>query len=321
MKYYKNKKILVTGGSGFVGRNFVESLLQAGSKVTVPIHKRKLPIKHKNLIKVSADLNSLKDCIKLCKKNDFIIHAAGTVAAAKMTVKNPMNAIAVNLTITLKILQAAMSENIKKVLIFSSGTTGYPNYKFPVKETHMFKKDPAKIYYGYGWSRRYAELLGKFVSMKSKTKVAICRPTAVYGQHDNFEVETSHVVPSLIRKAVLKENPYVVWGSGKEIRDFIHIQDLVKGCLLLLHKKADSDPVNIGSGKKTSIKELAKIILKNANHLNCKIKFDNKMPTTIPVRMVNVEKAKKILKFKAKKSLNEGIKEVIEWYKNNEKFL
>ncbi len=321
MKYYKKKKVLVTGGTGFIGRNFVESLLRVGAIVTVPIHKRKLKIKNKNLIKIPADLNNFEDCIKVCRNNQYIIHAAGMVAAAKMTVDNPMNAITTNITLTLKILQTAMSEKVEKVLLFSSGTTGYPNYKFAVKESDMFKDDPAEIYYGYGWSRRYTELLGKFVSKKSNTKVAICRPTAVYGNYDNFEIGLSHVVPSLIRKAVEKKNPYVVWGSGKEIRDFTHVSDLVKGCLLLLKKKADSDPVNIGSGKKTSIKDLAKIILKHSNHRDCKIIFDNKKPTTIPIRVVSVNKAKKFLGFKAKKSLETGIKEVIEWYKKNEKFL
>ena len=319
MGYYKNKHVLITGGSGFIGRNFVETLLKHGAKIRVPIHKKKLPIKHKNLEKIYADLNNLDDCKKVCKNIDYIFHAAGMVSASKMTVKNPISAISLNLNLTLKIFESAMIQNVKKVLVFSSATTGYPSYKFPVKETDMFKKHPPKIYFGYGWSRRYTELLGLFVSQQSKTKVAICRPTGVYGNYDDFNDKTSHVIPSLIKKAVLKKNPYIVWGSGKEIRDFIHVQDLVRGCLLLLQKKSDCDPINIGSGKKTSIKQLVKYILKHSGHKKCQMYYDKNMPTTIPVRIVNTNKAKNILKFKANISLEEGIKNVIKWYKKSEK--
>ena len=311
MNYFDGKTVLVTGGTGFVGTNFVKELSNFNVKIIVPIHKRELSFKSKKIRTINADLTNIDDCLKVCQNVDYIIHAAGMVSAARMTVNNPMT----NLIVTLRILEAAMKQNVKKILLFSSGTTGYPQYNHAVTEEEMFNDDPAEVYYGYGWSRRYTELLGNFASKKSDLKVAICRPTGVYGSYDDFDPSTSHVIPALIKRAIDKENPYVVWGDGEEIRDFLHIKDLIRGCFLLLEKNANSDPVNIGSGKEYKIKDIVKIILNLTDNKDTKIEFDNTKPTTIPVRKVNVNKAKKLLGFEMQISLEDGLKETIDWYK------
>ena len=315
MNYFDGKTVLVTGGTGFVGTNFVKELSNFNVKIIVPIHKRELSFKSKKIHTINADLTNIDDCLKVCQNVDYIFHAAGMVSAARMTVNNPMTAISTNLIVTLRILEAAMKQNVKKILLFSSGTTGYPQYNHAVTEEEMFNDDPAEVYYGYGWSRRYTELLGNFASKKSDLKVAICRPTGVYGSYDDFDPSTSHVIPALIKRAIDKENPYVVWGDGEEIRDFLHIKDLIRGCFLLLEKNANSDPVNIGSGKEYKIKDIVKIILNLTDNKDTKIEFDNTKPTTIPVRKVNVNKAKKLLGFEMQISLEDGLKETIDWYK------
>ena len=315
MNYFDGKTVLVTGGTGFVGTNFVKELSNFNVKIIVPIHKRELSFKSKKIQTINADLTNIDDCLKVCQNVDYIFHAAGMVSAARMTVNNPMTAISTNLIVTLRILEAAMKQNVKKILLFSSGTTGYPKYNHAVTEEEMFNDDPAEIYYGYGWSRRYTELLGNFASKKSNLKVAICRPTGVYGSYDDFDPSTSHVIPALIKRAIDKENPYVVWGDGEEIRDFLHVRDLIRGCFLLLEKNANSDPVNIGSGKEYKIKDIVKTILNLTNNKDVNIEFDNTKPTTIPVRKVNVDKAKKLLGFEMKISLEDGLKETIDWYK------
>ena len=315
MNYFDGKTVLVTGGTGFVGTNFVKELSNFNLKIIVPIHKRELSFKSKKIHTINADLTNIDDCLKVCQNVDYIFHAAGMVSAARMTVNNPMTAISTNLIVTLRILEAAMKQNVKKILLFSSGTTGYPKYNHAVSEEEMFNDDPAEIYYGYGWSRRYTELLGNFASKKSNLKVAICRPTGVYGSYDDFDPSTSHVIPALIKRAIDKENPYVVWGDGEEIRDFLLVRDLVRGCFLLLEKNANSDPVNIGSGKEYKIKDIVKTILNLTNNKDVNIEFDNTKPTTIPVRKVNVDKAKKLLGFEMKISLEDGLKETIDWYK------
>ena len=131
--------------------------------------------------------------------------------------------------------------------------------------------------------RRYLELMGEFAASKSDLEIALCRPTAVYGRYDDFDPITSHVIPVLIRRAVTREDPFVVWGTGGETRDFLHVSDLVRGCLLLLEKHAVCDAINIGYGETISIKQIVEIILKVAGYDNADVQFDDSKPTTIPV--------------------------------------
>lgn len=314
MSFYDNKRILVTGGTGFVGTNFLKKLCQYDSEIIVPIHKRGLSFKSKKIKTIKADLSKIEDCLEVCHNVDHIFHLCGMVSAARMTVINPMTAVSVNVIVTLKILEAAMKKKVKSILLFSSGTTGYPAYSHAVKEEEMFDEDPADIYYGYGWGRRFTEIMGKFAAQRSNLKVALCRPTATYGPHDDFDPKTSHVIPALIRRAISRQNPFVVWGTGEEIRDILYVQDLVEACLILLEKKANCEPINIGSGEEVKIKELVSKILEITENTKIKVIYDANKPTTIPIRKVDISKAKK-MGFKKKVSLSDGLKETIDWYK------
>ncbi len=312
--FYEGKKVLVTGGTGFIGCHFVQELLKQGAHVRVPVHHRDLVFADDRIEKVPADLTRSEDCATVCNGIDYLIHAAGAVAAASMTVANPMSAIVTNLVLTARVLEAAMVQGVQRILIFSSGTTAYPLSDHPIREEEMWDAPPAPVYFGYGWMRRYLELLATFAASKSNAGVAICRPTAVYGRHDDFNPATSHVIPALIRRAVEKENPFVVWGTGEELRDFLHVTDLVRGCLLLLEKHSLGDPVNIGYGEATTIKQIVEIILEAAGHRGAEVLFDVTKPTTIPVRMVDTTKAKEILGFERAVSLSEGLTDTVHWY-------
>lgn len=313
MMFYDGKVVLVTGGTGFVGLHIVQELLKTGARIRIPIHQRPLMIKDDRIETIHADLTRQEDCLNAVKGVDFVFHAAGAVAAAAVTTSNPMAAITTNLILTSQILQAAWTANVERVLIFSS-STGYPIADYPIKEEEMWSGPPHPTYFGYGWMRRYLEKLGEFVASKSNVKVSIVRPTAVFGRWDNFAPKTSHVIPALIRRAVEKENPYIVWGSGEEVRDFLHITDLARACLIMLEKCANCDPVNIGYGKVVTIKDIVYTILKAAGHDNVDIIFDSSKPTTIPYRAVDTTKAKKLLGFEPAVSLEEGLKDTIKWY-------
>lgn len=314
--FYQHKTVLVTGGTGFVGSHFVEALLKKNANVRVPLHHRPVRIIDPAVEYVTADLTRAEECLRICNGVDYLFHAAGAVSAAGTTVTNPMSAITTNLILTARILEAAWSQGIQRTLVFSSGTTAYPSADYPIKEEEMFQGPPPDVYFGYGWMRRYIEILARFVADKSGMKIAICRPTAVYGRHDDFDPQKGHVIPALIRRAMEGENPFVVWGTGDEVRDFLHIQDLVNGCLLLLEKHAEADPVNIGYGQTTRIKDIVEIILKAVGCPDTTVEFDNSKPTTIPVRMVDTSKAKRLLAFQPQISLEEGLRDTIQWFKN-----
>jgi len=312
--FYKDKKVLVTGGTGFVGTHFVEALLKEGALVRIPVHRRPPVIKDERIETISADLTGQEDCLKAVKGIDCVFHAAGAVSAAGVTSSNPMEPITVNLILTAQMLQAAWTEGVDRFLIFGS-STGYPASEHPIKEEEMWTGPTHPSYFGYGWMRRYLERMAEFVASRTDVKIALVRPTAVYGRHDDFHPVTSHVIPALIRKAVDKLDPYEVWGTGDEVRDFLHITDLVRGCLLMMEHHAVCDPVNIGYGKVVTVKEIVRMILKAADYEDARVVFNSSRPTTIPFRMVDTDKAKKLFGFEPSVTLEEGLRDTVEWYK------
>jgi GDP-L-fucose synthase len=226
-----------------------------------------------------------------------------------------MDGIRRNLILTANMLQAAWAEGVKKIVIFGS-STGYPAYHHPVKEEEMWLDEPPPAYLGYGWMRRYLEKLGEYVSRQSECTVVIIRPSAVYGPGDNFMENTSHAIPALIKRAIQRENPYVVWGSGDEVRDFIYVSDFARACLLALEKGTHFDPINIGAGKATTIRDIVGFILEAVGHNNVPVLFDRTKPSTIPFRMIDIEKARLLLEFEPRISLKQGIRDTVQWYRN-----
>jgi GDP-L-fucose synthase len=311
--FFSGKRVLVTGGSGFVGTHFVQALLEADARIRVPLHQRPMIVSDPRIETVNADLTRIEDCRRGCEGIDYVVHAAGAVAAAGVTSANPMSAITSNLILTTQMLQAAWDTNVERFLVFGS-STGYPVTTHPVREDEMWSGPTHASYFGYGWMRRYLERISEFAASKTKMGVALVRPTAVYGRYDNFDPVTSHVIPALIRRAVANENPFEVWGTGNEIRDFLHVTDMVRGALLLLEKHAVCDPVNIGYGKTVTIADVVKAILKAAGREGVTVKFDSTKPTAIPVRMVDTEKARKLLGFEPRISLEDGLADTVKWY-------
>lgn len=314
LTFLQNKKILVTGGCGFIGRNFVETLLNSGANIRITCYNRPSPFLPDVVETVQADLALPNDCFKACEGIDYVIHAAGSVGNAGNIRSNLISPIVDNLVITARLLEAA-ALHCEKILIFSSSTAGYPPYSHPVREEDMWTGSPAPVYFGYGWMRRYFELLGEYVGSVSGLQVMVCRPTAIYGRYDN----SGHVIPSLVRRALSGENPFVVWGSGDEQRDFLHISDMIRGCLLLLCHGSASDPVNIGSGKVAAVAEVARIIMRAAGRSEADIVFDDSKPTTIPVRAVDCSKAEHMLGFSPHVSLETGLTDVVNWFKTIQK--
>lgn len=314
--FYKGKKVLVTGGTGFIGAHIVQELLKQEAKIRIPLHKRPLPFKNKNIEILPADLSNPQDCLKVSEGIEYVFHAAGAVGFAGASKLDAMQKIILNLILTSRMLSAAWQAGVERFLLLSSSTV-YPAYEYPVKENEAWSGPVHPFYMGYGWMKRYLERLAEYAASNSKLKIALLRPTAVYGPGDNFDPKTCHVIPALIHRAMVNEDPFVVWGSGNEVRDFIHVADVARASLLALERYATCDPVNIGCGKCITIREVVGIILKLCGHGKAKVNFDRTMPTAIPIRMVDTLKAKEVFGFKAEISTEEGLKNTIEWYKSH----
>ena len=309
---FKNKKVVVTGGSGFIGTHFINELLDRGAKVKTSIHKRPLKVSDERIEVVeNIDLEKLDDAIKLIVGADYVIHTSGYIGHPSGIATDFQ--IALNqLTVITNELEASYKCGVKGFLDLNS-STGYPDRRYPITEDEYWDDEPYISYYGYGWMRRYREKLMEHTSHLTDMKIGIARGTAIFGPHDNFDLKTCHVVPALLKRVMSDEDPFVVWGSPDVVRDFLYVKDVIKGCLLVLEHGESMRPYNVGYGSTVTIGEIVDVILK-ATGKTPKVEWDNSKPTTIPFRMVSTERITNELGFKPDYTFEEGMRETVDWY-------
>lgn len=311
MNYFKNKKILITGTTGLLGTNLYNRLTNLNLDIRRVYNTRR----PRPLIGdfICGDLRDANICNAATKDVDIVIHTAASTSGAAVMDKTPLVHVTPNLIMTANLLEAAFNNKVKKFIFFAS-TTGYPQIDRPVIEEDMFCGDPFDKYFSVGWTKRSLEKLCQIYDRLGMSCIVL-RPSNIYGPHDKFDPERSHVLPSLIRKAVQKQNPFEIWGNGEDERDLIYVDEMVDAVLLAAEKLDRYDPINIGCGKVVSVNHIAKTIL-NITNFNPTIKYISG-PQMIPKREVVVDKAKRLLGFETKVSLETGLRLTIDWYKNN----
>lgn len=312
VSFLAGKRIVVTGASGLLGRALVERLLASGALVRAVVHRRSFAVDHPRCEVVQADLTSQEDCDRVMSDMDAACLCASITVGAAAAVRNPMLAVTSNLVIAARSLQAACVAGVERVLLLSSSTV-YPAYLRPVREDEAADGEPHAAYQGVGHMKRYVETLARFYADRYGMRVAIVRPVPFYGPHDNFDLETCHVIPALIRRAVEQQNPFEIWGTGNDVRDFMHVRDVAHGGLLALEHAADADPINLGSGTGVSVLALAETIRTLAG-CHSPVLLQPSQPSTIPLRLVDVSKARARLGFSASIALEDGLRETIDWF-------
>jgi GDP-L-fucose synthase len=315
---FKNKKILVAGGTGFIGTNLIKRLLACGNNnLRATVHKKGPVMVDKNVKYIKCDLTLKKDCQKVVKGIDYVFMCAANTSGAAVMERTPLAHVTPNILMNTSMLEAAYEANVKKFLFISSNTV-YPATDHPVTEDEMMSGDLFEKYFCVGWMKRFTEIICQMYAAKIRNPMptVVVRPANVYGPYDDFEWETSHVLPALIRKVVERHDPVEVWGDGSDIKDFIYVDDFIEGVLLAMEKLRTYDPVNIATGKPCSIKQALQAILAADSYADAKVAFNTSKPTMIPKRLIDTSKAKRLLGFEAKTPFAEGIKRTIAWYRS-----
>lgn len=314
--YFAGRRCAVAGGTGFVGSHMVEMLCDAGAEVRAIIHDRPATTVDARAERVRADLTRKDECLAAMAGMEVFVHAAGSVGAAGTGPVDILSGIGTYLHITANLLWAAASAGLERGLVFSS-STGYPPADHPVREEEFRSGPLHQSYEGYGAMRRYVEELASFAAGHSGLRVAVVRPGAIYGPRDNFGPVGSHVIPSLIRRAEAGEAPLVVWGTGDEVRDFLHVRDLVRGSLMAVANAPSCDPVNIACGSAVTVRELTRLVLAATGREGMEPRFDPSAPTAIPRREMDIGKARSLLGFTPRIGLEEGLAETVRWFREN----
>ena len=314
--FYKNKKVLITGGTGLIGMQLSKILADYGSKVTVVSLDR--PTKIDRRIKfIRKDLRYLQNCLDVCNKIDYVFHLAGVKGSPKMTLQKPASFMTPTLLFSINMLEAARQKKVKRYLLTSSIGVYAPSNK--LYEDSVWKTYPSKYDYIPGWTKRICELQAEAYKIEHNyNNICIVRPANVYGPYDNFEKSNSMVIPALINKALNSKKYLDVWGDGSAIRDFVFSEDVAKGMALAL-SKGIYYPINLGSGVGVKIKKIAETIAKLVPNGPLQIRWDKSKPTGDKIRLMSIKKAKNI-GYKQNINITDGIKKTIDWYVNSKKF-
>lgn len=311
------KKILILGASGFIGKNL--AIYYSAKKkfiVTGTYLTKKVNIKNVKMVK--CDLTKKKEADKVIKGKDIIIQAAATTSGAKDIIGKPYTHVNDNAIINSMVTRSAYDHNIKHILVFSCSIM-YQSSKKPQKESAFDpNKKIYKNYFGAGWMKIFVEKMCEFYAGLGKNKYTLIRHTNIYGPHDKFDLEKSHVFSASINKVVNNKNKKIsIWGNGKEQRDLLFISDLVNFVDLAIRKQKNNyELYNVASGKLISINNLIKKIIK-ISEKNIKIKNDLSKSSLKTFVCLNCNKAKKDFNWYPKINLNTGIKRTLDWYLSN----
>lgn len=307
---FRKKTFLITGANGFLGNALFLKLKELGCKKVIPIKRTQYDLTSENMVKKMYSKY----------KPNIVFHLAASVGGIGINKKNPGKFFYENSLMNLHVIHHAYLNKIDKI-ISAGSVSSYPkNAKLPFKEENLWNGYPEEISSSYGIAKRLIHSHSLSYKKQYKFNSILLLFTNLYGPNDNFNINSSHVIASLIKKFYLgkSENKKFVnvWGDGSNTRDFCYVDDAVRGLILTAKKYKKIEPLNIASGKETSIRNLAKIISKTIGFKG-KIKWQKNKPRGIKRRFLSASKAKKEIGFKTKVSLQEGLRKTINWYISN----
>ncbi len=309
---YANKNVLVTGGTGLIGRALVELLLGAGANVRV-VSLDEASRCPKGAEFMRGNLMHWDFCQKIVKDMEYVFHLAGIKGSPAMTARKPASFFVPIIVINTNMMETARKCGVKRYLYTS--TVGVYSPAEVLYEDDVWKTFPSENDKFAGWAKRMGELQAEAYKIEyGWDNVAIVRPANVYGPYDNFDPNNAMVIPSLIKRALDGENPFIVWGDGSPIRDFIHAEDVGRGMLLAL-EKGMGQAINIGSGVGVSIREIVEIIVNNMK-VRPKVAWDTSKPSGDKKRLMDVSRAK-AMGFQPMIPIKEGVIGVMDWYQKN----
>ncbi|MAK83078.1 NAD(P)-dependent oxidoreductase [Phenylobacterium sp.] len=312
---FKDKKVLITGGGGMIGRSLVKMLHSKGANITIAdlTTPTNLP---KGINFTEVDLRYFDQCENICYGMDYVFNLVGIKGSPKMCAEQPVDFMVPMLQFNTNMMEAAHKANVKWYLYTSSVGVYAPASIF--KEDTVWSTMPSPNDRFAGWAKRIGELQAEAYGIQyGKNNISIVRPANVYGAYDNFNPANAMVVPSLVRKA--QENDILeVWGDGSAVRDFIHADDVAKGMIFAVENKI-TEPINLGSGKGYSIKEVVEMVVKHCGK-NIPVKWLTDKPSGDALRLFDMTKAKSY-GFDISVDLDEGIKRTTDWFLNNKDIL
>ena len=322
----QGKNVLVTGGAGHIGSALTERLVQEGANVRVAdnlwrgskeylIDGNDKPVINMENDFFELDLRHLKNCETVMKDIDIVYHLADVVGGITFVFDNEPFVYRSNILINSNVFQAAEKANVEK-LIYVGAACAYPLEKQNDPNYPLFREEdmyPAHPESAYGWGKLMGEYECELYSKAGKLNISILRLHNVYGPNSDLSPERSQVIPATIRKAINYPNEkFIIWGSGKQSRSFIYVSDVVRALLLASEKGLNKGPIQIGTEEKTTIENLADMVIAISGK-DIKKEHDLSKPEGDFGRAADCRRANEILGWKPQVSMKEGLQKTFEW--------
>ncbi|HTF57252.1 MAG TPA: GDP-L-fucose synthase [Planctomycetota bacterium] len=303
--FWSGRRTLVTGGAGFLGRHLVARLRSRGAEVVVP---RRADY---NLVDRDAARRLIAD-----SKPHLVIHAAAVVGGIGANRRHPGQFFFENLMMGVQLLEESRLAEVPKVV--SLGTIcSYPKFTpVPFREEELWNGYPEETNAPYGLAKKMLLVQSQAYRAEYGMNAIFVMPVNLYGPHDNFDLETSHVIPALIRKCVEGGEEIELWGTGTPTREFLYVEDCAEGILLAAERYDGQEPVNLGSGREISIRDLATKIAELTGFRG-RLRWNADKPDGQPRRALDTSRARKLFGFEAKTTLEDGLRATVDWYRAN----
>lgn len=304
------KRIVVTGGAGFLGRQVVKKLRERG------VEERDIIVPRSH----EQDLRKWDCCTKVIDGADIVIHLAAKVGGIGYNRRNPATLFYDNAIMGIQLMEAARQAGIEKYVTVAT-VCSYPKFTpVPFREEDVWNGYPEETNAPYGIAKKNQFVQAETYRRQHGFNAVVLIPVNLYGPWDNFDLEDSHVIPALIRKMVeakRRRDPNVVlWGTGQASREFLYVEDCAEGIILATERYDSSEPVNLGSGKEIKIRDLAEVI-KRVVKFEGEIEFDPTKPDGQPRRCLDVSKARERFGFVATTPFEIGLEKTVKWFEEH----
>ncbi len=319
--FWRGVKVLVTGGSGFIGSHVVEMLAERGAQVTITTSSKPSPFRFANhpgvrdgITRFAVDLTCLEDCMNVCRDQEVILNIAHVDGNTAFKQSRSAFIFRQNMLITMNMLEAACKNHADRFLVMSSAEVYSPEAATPTPESEGFKGLPDPITGGYAWSKRMSEFAANLFANEYGLKVAVARPSNVYGSRDYLDSNRARIIPTFIRKLFEGEKTLVIWGTGDQVRAFLHVEDLAHALLDLTEKYPHCDPVNLGGNREVTIEGLAELI-GQVSGKRVEIVCEPDKPGGPPKRVCDITKAGRLLGFAPTVPLEIGLERTVNFFR------
>jgi nucleoside-diphosphate-sugar epimerase len=316
--FYRSRNTLVTGGAGFAGSHLVEALVSMGARVRVPVREStRLDFLHDvigDIDIVKADLFDQSDCRRAILGQDVILHLAAAKGGGIVhSMRHHASLFRGNMLSGLQMLDAAKDSDVERFVVVSSACVYPRDSQAPTPEEEGVRDAPEATNAGYGWSKRMVEFLARAYAEEFGLNIGIVRPFNLYGPRDDFFRPSNHVIPGIVTRLFNGERPLTVWGSGRQTRSFLFVEDMVRGVLMAGARPDVTGPLNLGSNEETTIADLSRLIVELSG-LDVEVVLDHSKPDGQPRRACDTRRARAELGFEAGTPLREGLARTIDWY-------